>query len=78
MDFPKRDARQIRAAIDGAVDVTGGGQMPLVLLVAPDEEPRFREALKGRRGVKSLTLRVAKDPSEFLPMAGKVPAWEGN
>lgn len=70
----QRTERQLKAIIDGAIETTGG-VMPLDLLVTPEEEPKMRELLKGRRGVKSLTLKVAASPVEFLPMSGAVPRW---
>lgn len=70
----KRTERELRKMIDGAIEETGG-VMPLDLLVTPEEEAKVREMLKGRRGVKSLTLKVAASPAEFLPMSGLVPIW---
>lgn len=74
MGFRNRTERELKALIDSAVTVSGG-QMPMDILVTPEEEPRLRDLLKGRRGVKSLTLKVAESPEEFLPMMGKVPVW---
>lgn len=74
-EWPSRTERQLRKIIDEAI-VTTGGVMPLDLLVTPEEEPKMRDLLKGRRGVKSLTLKVASSPDEFKPFAGAVPAWE--
>lgn len=53
-----RTEKQIRSLIDAAIVTTGGGLMPLALLHYDDaEEALFREGLKGRRGVKSLSLK---------------------
>lgn len=63
-----RTDKALRELVDTSLKVCGGA-MPLII-VAEDkaESDAIWALLKGRRGGKSITVRLAKHPDEFVPL----------
>lgn len=63
-----RTEKVLKELVDDALRITGGS-MPLTLIAEDEAESAALWGLiKGRRGGKSITIRLARHPDEFRPV----------
>lgn len=69
-----RPDRELTELIAAAVE-TSGGSAPLdINAYSPEEAARLRELMKGKRGLKTVGVRLA-DPSEAVPSMEGARGW---
>jgi hypothetical protein len=68
-----RPDKELRAVVDAALGTCGGSFAIVVLAQSTEESKVLWDMLKGRRGNKSVTIRIAK-PEDFIPIMDRARA----
>ncbi len=68
-----RSDKDLKAIVDASLFVSGGATAITILAQSPEESQALWALVKGRRGNKAVTIRVAK-PEEFIPIMDRARA----